>query len=313
MLPFTKQAVQAAEAFGLRFGLGVRLRATDMRVIAWAPAGVVFDFLALCCLLLLRRLQLQPSAAQVARKSRMVALLAEVRGVCMVANRGVIMLLRAEFERSKVEQVRHIFQQIQAHQNETGAGLSGDIQTAQFFSAEFTTLAAALAPTDSTVAEMTETEAKIGDERAAAVENDGDGARPTSRRQKSASSCPERVGRRSRNGSIGAESAPPEVTAKKGVSLHRSRTTPADVPHVVLHMVPDEEDVDKVEAAGVSGEATKVASDGADATKQEDDDKKADDAKGLERDSDDEDADALSTTTTAKESKPPLMQRFSTW
>ena len=136
MFPFSNDAVRVAEAFGLRFGLGVRLLPTDARVPAWSINGMIFDFLALVTLLLQRRLLLNPGSVRIAKAAKIIHLQADVRGMCVVANRAIVSRMRDAFERYKVDQTKLILRSIE-HQRNGRRGLRDDPETARQFAANF--------------------------------------------------------------------------------------------------------------------------------------------------------------------------------
>lgn len=146
MFSFDTGAVRVAEVFGLRFGLGVRLLATDSRVPAWSVNGMIFDFLALVCLLWQRRLLLNPSSVRIAKAAKIIQLQASIRGMCVIANRAVISRMRDAFERYKVEQTKLILRSIELQRNGR-RGLRDDAETAKKFSASFNQFNRALNPT----------------------------------------------------------------------------------------------------------------------------------------------------------------------
>ena len=146
MFSFDNDAVRVAEVFGLRFGLGVRLLATDSRVPAWSVNGMIFDFLALVCLLWQRRLLLNPSSVRIAKAAKIIQLQASVRGMCVIANRAVVSRMRDAFERYKVEQTKLILRSIELQRNGR-RGLRDDAETATKFSANFNQFSRALDPT----------------------------------------------------------------------------------------------------------------------------------------------------------------------
>lgn len=147
MFSFNEDTVRIAEAFGLRFGLGVRIWPTDERVNAWSASGVAFDVVALLCLLLQRRLLLNASSVRIAKAAHIINLQAVVRGMCFTANRGVMAQRRREFEAFKVDQVKRILRNIQEQSQDGHNALRADAETAKHFAANFSQFERALNPT----------------------------------------------------------------------------------------------------------------------------------------------------------------------
>ena len=109
--------LDAVGAFGLRYGLDIRLAPTDNKISPWrAGEGLLFDVITLILVIFQRRALLSPDIEEIAKEFRQEQVLAMLRGRRVVYNRLRIIQAITEQENAKLEHVRRLLEHIRSRQ-----------------------------------------------------------------------------------------------------------------------------------------------------------------------------------------------------